>query len=177
MSVHFPSLFQSSRTDILDLLLNAEEVDPGSGGLADSVTQLLSINMESDTQELQDKSGKAEENGVKKKKKKKGLTTEVSSSNNFCLDVNLAFLTNLTNLKELKCQAGMAQMVRANTVPRIRPGFESHQCLYIHVQVCGSKRLSCSAGHQEANRCLTRGEFEKSVRVLNLILSDLPTLC
>ena len=89
MSVHFPSLFQSSRTDILDLLLNAEEVDPGSGGLADSVTQLLSINMESDTQELQDKSGKAEENGVKKKKKKKGLTTEASPLNNWgFLEVN-----------------------------------------------------------------------------------------
>ena len=69
--------FQSSRTDILDLLLNAEEVEIGSGGLADSITQLLSVNMDSDAQKLQEKSSKQEENGIKKKKKKKGLTTEV----------------------------------------------------------------------------------------------------
>ena len=51
----------------------------GTGGLADHVTQLLSINMDSDAQELQEKTAKAEENGVRRRKKKKGLTTEVST--------------------------------------------------------------------------------------------------
>ena len=62
----------------MDLLLNAEEVDVGNSGLADAVTQLLSVNMDSDAQDLQEKSSKQEENGIKKKKKKKGLTTEVN---------------------------------------------------------------------------------------------------
>ncbi len=71
--------FQTKRTDILELLLNAEEVDTGKG-LSDSLTQLLSINMDSDAQELKESTHahKPEENGVKKpRKKKKGLTTEV----------------------------------------------------------------------------------------------------
>ena len=72
----FILLLQSSRVDILDLLLNAEEVDIGGSGLSDLITQQLAINMDSDTQELKSSSGQ-EENGLHKKKQKRGLTPEV----------------------------------------------------------------------------------------------------
>ena len=86
--------FQSSRTDILDLLLNAEEVDVGNSGLADAVTQLLSVNMDSDAQDLQEKPSKQEENGIKKKKKKKGLTTEVNLNKLIISFIKMLFISH-----------------------------------------------------------------------------------
>ena len=45
-------------------------------------------------------------------------------------------------------------------------GFEPpnlHQCSQIHLQVCGSKRLSYHADLYTVSRCCTRGESEESV--------------
>ena len=35
-----------------------------------------------------------------------------------------------------------------------------HQCLLTHLQVCGSKRLSCHAGPYTVSRCHARGESQ-----------------
>ena len=35
-----------------------------------------------------------------------------------------------------------------------------YQCLWTHLQVCGSKRLGCHADILTVSRCHTRGEFE-----------------
>ena len=40
-------------------------------------------------------------------------------------------------------------------------GFETHQCLYKHVQVQASKRLGLDAGLHR--RCHTKGESEESI--------------
>ena len=60
-------------------------------------------------------------------------------------------------------RTGVTQTIKMHTVPHTRPVFESHQCLYTHVQVCGSKKLSCHAGHKEVRKSHTRGESEESI--------------
>ena len=52
--------------------------------------------------------------------------------------------------------------VRMHTVPHTTSQVRVPSML-VHVQVCGSKRLSCSTDCQEVSRCYSRGESEEFI--------------